>query len=206
MNAHRRITRPTLAGARHLRRLARRGAVLLLTLTAVILLGAPVTARETASDVATPGATDVKLLFVQTFSHGTWHPKEGEEGVYLLTLNDIGAETIYFSDRPARQVGLIPTSEFLDSLGFTSANPPNAALATETENEDGEVLVIELFAPVYDEAHATLTYDAVLLTEYGEAAFADLAQRATGELLPATFGRGHLFIDSCDVLKDCILL
>jgi hypothetical protein len=190
---------------RRLSRLGQRGTGSVLALAALLLLGTPVTARETAPTVAPAGEADVVYLFIQSFASGTWQPKEDEEGVFLLTLNDIGAETIYFSDRPARQVGLMPTGEFLDSLGFTPANPPNAALATETETGERDVLVIELFAPVYAEAEGTLTYEAVLLAEYGEAALADLAQHATGELLPATFGRGHLFIDSCaDEWWNCI--
>jgi hypothetical protein len=126
----------------------------------------------------------------------------------VLTLHDVGPETIYFSDRPARRVGLLPTGEFLEALGFTPGNPPNAALATETDNGDREVLVIELFASNYDEATSTLTYEAGLLAEYGAAALADLAEHATGELLPPSFGRGHLFIDSCsaDDWPHCILI
>jgi hypothetical protein len=198
MNSHRHDTRITLVGGRRLRRLAWRGASPLLALTALVLLGAPVTAQGTASEAATPGAADVSFLFVQIFSSGTWQPKDGEEGAYLLTLNDVGAETIYFTDRPVHQGGLVPTGDFLVSLGFTSSNPPNAALAARTENGETEVVVVELFDPVYDESSGTLTYEAVLLAEYDEAALADLAEHATGEQLPAaSFGSGHLYIDSC---------
>ena len=41
------------------------------------------------------------------------------------------AATIYFSDRPERIFGDLPTQEFLDTLGFTPDFPPNAALITQ---------------------------------------------------------------------------
>ena len=72
-------------------------------------------------------------------------------GVYTLSLEGSLGDTVYFSDRPARRVGLIPTAVLLEQLGFTPADPPNAALVAQTA--DGEdILVVELMNPRYDEA------------------------------------------------------
>ena len=103
---------------------------------------------------------------------------------------------------------MVPTGQFLGSLGFTANYPPNAALTARTESGELEVLVIELLDPVYDEATDTLTYEAVLLAEYDEAALADLAERATDTELPSSFGVGQLFIDSCQDpdLNHCIII
>jgi hypothetical protein len=34
---------------------------------------------------------------------------------------------------------------------------------------------------------------------------ADLAQRAADDQLPAAFGSGHLFIDSCPARTNCLI-
>lgn len=148
-----------------------------------------------------PSADDAKsdpeFLFVQPFDSGTWAPKTGEDGVYTLTLTGAAANTVYFSDRPERIVGLSPTQDFLDGLGFTPANPPNAAVVTEGDGGQQDVLVIELFNPVYDAEASTLTYDAKVLADYGEPSLAHLARQQTDYELPETFGAGSLFIDDC---------
>lgn len=92
-------------------------------------------------------------------------PKAGENGVYTLTLTDTPDQTVYFSDRPARVVGVAPLQQFLDGLGFSPQNQPNAALVAQTAIGE-DVLVIELLNPRNDEAAHTLTYDARVLENY----------------------------------------
>lgn len=168
----------------------------------------------TAAQEATPatGAESeaTMLLFTQTFEGGTWEPKAGETDLYVLTLIGASAQTAYFSDRPERIFGLTPTQQFLNQLGFTPENPPNAAIVAETP--DGEdVVIIELLNPVYDHATATLTYDARVLTDYEGAALAHAAVQQTDFELVTPFGQGGLFIDSlsggpswtCDCASIC---
>lgn len=192
------------------RRRAWRGASAVLALATLLMTWTLTVAQESATGTATPGADDASYLFVQAFSSGTWQPSDEQDGVFLLTLNGVGAETIYFTDRPVHQVGLVPTGEFLDAFGFTPDDPPNAALAVRTETGDLEIMVIELLHPTYDKASGTMTYESVLLEEYDEAALAGLAERASGTMLPASFGSGQLFIDSskCDPgdWEHCIII
>jgi hypothetical protein len=137
------------------------------------------------------------FLFVQTFSSGTWTPSD-EEGVYQLSLSGISAGTVAFSDRPDRIVSLVPTDQFLNNLGFTPVNPPNAALvAMRADSPEQEVLVIELFSPTYDAETGTLTYLARVLEDYGAEGLATLAAQQTDYQLPETFADGSLFIDDC---------
>jgi hypothetical protein len=104
---------------------------------------------------------------------------------------------VFFSDRPERQVGITETQTFLDGLGFTPANPPNAAIGAGLEDGEQDVLVLELFDPVYDAATTSLTYGVKVLEEFADTGFSSLAAISKDEELPANFGAGSLFIDDC---------
>jgi hypothetical protein len=158
------------------------------------------TAQRRVTAQATPTANQDEAagsdLFVQTFRAGTLTPDPNESGVYTLSLEGSLGDTVYFSDRPARRVGVIPTAVLLEQLGFTPADPPNAALVAETA--DGEdILVVELMNPRYDEAAGTLAYDVRLLADYAGTALADLAARQADDQVASSFTTAHLFIDGC---------
>jgi hypothetical protein len=125
-----------------------------------------------------------------------------------LTLSGAAAQTIYFSDRPARIVGAVPTATFLASLGFTPTDPPNAAVVAQTAAGE-DILVVELFNPTYDEGAATLTYAARVLAEYAGERFGALPARRADDDLPASFGPTSLFIDDANCPRqttvDCQL-
>lgn len=169
---------------------------------AITALGAaPLAAAAQAQDEE---AASVSFLYTQTFTGGTWEPQQDDEGIYTLTLIGAAAQTVYFSDRPARLFGLTPTQQFLDQLGFTPDNPPNAAIVAQTPEGEEDVLVIELFDPDYDEATETLTYSARILAEYDGTVLSHMAMRQTDLELATPFGQGGLFIDdgSADAF-DC---
>ncbi len=141
------------------------------------------------------------FLFLQAFQAGHIAAKDGDDGRYVLTLEQGLGHTVYFSDRPDRIVGATPTPAFLDGLGFPDDNPPNAALIVETTDGTTEVAVVELFSPAYDEATHTATYEVVVLAEWertgeaGDSAFSGTA--ADLSAFGAGFGAAHLFIDDC---------
>ena len=192
------------------RKFARRGSRRGLVASSLGLASAAVSSRTLAQE-ATPedlpadphptvdeATVETEFLFVQPFESGTWEPRLGEDGMYTLTLSGADAHTVYFSDRPARIVGLAPTQQFLDGLGFPPENPPNAAIvAQRPAGGEQEVLVIELLDPVYDADAGTLTYDARVLADYGDPGLAHLAQGQTDYELSETFASGSLFIDAC---------
>lgn len=148
----------------------------------------------------TPAATTdgqrIPYLFVQSFQGGTIAPVEDQDARYTVTLEHGLGQTIYFSDRPARDVGTVSTSEFLDGLGFPDDNPPNAALLVDSGDGAANIAVVELFNPVYDAAEATVTYELEVLADWE-------ASEGLGEpgsdlsTLAADFGAAHLFIDDC---------
>ena len=175
-----------LAGRRS-RRAALRGG------GAGLALGALGRTRVQAQEATPVAGGDEELLFVQTFAAGTWTPKAGDATVFELALTGSSGHTIYFANRPARDVGSIPTERFLDFLGFGPENPPNAALVVgSTEGED--VLVVELLNPRLEAG--TLTYDARPLAEYQGQVLAGLAAWQGDQELSAAFGPGSLFIDA----------
>ncbi len=135
-------------------------------------------------------------------------PLNADEGQFALTLDGLNPQTIYFSDRPERVFGLATTATFLEGLGFTPEDPPNAALVVTTENGEEDVLILELLEPVWDEASGTLTYTVQLLSDYAEPGLAFAALQQTDFDLPENFGLGGLFIDGCStdrVFALCIM-
>jgi len=168
---------------------------------AALVAGAGIaTAKGQVEAQATPSAAADEAsgsdLFVQAFQSGTLSPDPDASGLFILSLEGSLGQTVYFSDRPARRVGLVPTNMLLDQLGFTPADPPNAALVAQTaEGED--ILVVELMNPRFDAAAGTLAYDVRLLADYAGTGLADLAARQVDDQFATTFTTAHLFIDGC---------
>lgn len=144
------------------------------------------------------GGEKTMYLFVQTFQSGSIAPAEGVSGRYTVTLEQGTGQTIYFADRPSRDVGTTPTPQFLEGLGFPEDNPPNAALLVETEAGESDIAVVELFNPLYHPQDRGVTYDVEVLANWQddlELGFRDApADLAT---LAASFGTAHLLIDDC---------
>ena len=187
------------------RRLSRRQALTGagLGVAAGVLAGGLAT-RATAQD-ATPAAPEaydpsqrIPYLFVQSFEGGTIAPKEGEDGTYTVALAHGTGQTIYFSDRPARDVGAAPTAQFLEGLGFSPSNPPNAALVVEPASGETDIAVVELFNPIYDPTGPGVTYDVKVLANWEDSLELGLAE-APADLaaLAPSFRAAHLFIDDC---------
>jgi hypothetical protein len=152
-----------------------------------------------ATPVATPVvAVDAAFLFVQAgFTSGTL--ADNGDGTYLLTLLDAPAQTVYFSDRPDRIAGALPTGRFLEVLDFDGGDPPNAALVIQVDAENTDVIVFELTAPVYDARVASLTYTATLLQgfdQFVKTGVGFVEEPLTADTLPQEFGACSLFIDS----------
>lgn len=164
-----------------------------------------------AAQDATPEAQATEhpaFLFVQLADSGTWTPKPGEDGVFQLTLAGTGEQTLYFSDRPDRIVGTVQTDQFLNALGFTPVEPPNAAIVVTTPDGERDVLVVELFNPVYtrtfgEDGEEFLTYDAIVLNAYQGAGLEEWVPQAEDDQLPSEFTNVSLFIDDCADLAGC---
>ncbi|MGN6484902.1 MAG: hypothetical protein ACTHMX_10910, partial [Thermomicrobiales bacterium] len=196
------------------RRLSRRSAVAgTITAGAGLATSAMRSSAQEASPVASPaaspqpggaGTTETSsFLFVQSFAGGTLAPKAETTGatpvagsgpVYTLTLSEGLGDTLFFSDRPQRIVGVVPTPTFLASLGFSPDNPPNAALIGDLGDGNEDILALELFAPSYDETTRTATYDARMLQAYEELDMTFAAvPRSAMDQPTAAYTSAHLF-------------
>ena len=177
------------------------------------LAGIAVTAAQDATPV--PDATPMPIgnsalppddgvrithLFVQAYQSGSIAPiaTPGGTATHTVTLEQGLGQTVYFADRPSREVGTSPTPAFLDGLGFVDDNPPNAAMLIETGPGEIDIAVVELFNPTYDDTSNTATYDIAVLADWKndiemgfQEAPTDLSKMAT------SFGATHLFIDDC---------
>ena len=148
-----------------------------------------------------------EFLFVQSFKNGTLVARTGDgPGGHTLTLEQGLGQTIFFSDRPERIVGAKATADFLQDLGFSAENPPNAALVMETTPGDSDFAVFELFNPRYDAETSTATYDVHLLEEWEQKVDMTFTEQQTeAQYLHPEFGAAHLFIDGCaDEAVSCI--
>ena len=82
---------------------------------------------------------DIEYMFAQT--SGGISIADGR-----ITLNNVSAATLFFSDRPERLTGHVTTDEFVDSWGAGdnsfAADPPNAVLSIFEEETVNDVVVV----------------------------------------------------------------
>src|SRR5262245_28445013 len=158
--------------------------------------------RESAAPNAPPPADwngeKTAYLFVQSFEGGSIAPKAGEAGTYTVTLEHGLGQTLYFGDRPSRDVGAVPTAQFLERLGFPADNPPNAALVVDDGTGETEIAVVELTNPLVDPTGPAGIYDVKTLEAWEDTTELGLSASPAGlSAVPASFGAAHLFIDDC---------
>jgi hypothetical protein len=124
-------------------------------------------------------------------------------GNYTLTMNDVVPYTIFFSDRPERDVGFTPMEDFLKGFSFEAQNPPNAAIILPEENESSDIVIAELTNPQYNNTTRTLIYKARQLKDYKIKS--EWLQDHASEVdpgIPEKFGSVRLVIDGCPC--DCV--
>ena len=161
--------------------------------------GAALTERGVAAQDASPEASEeATFLFVQSgFTSGILD--QATEGVqsWMLTLQGAPAQTVFFSDRPARIAGAFSTEQFLETLDFSADDPPNAALVVQSD-AGSDVIVLELTDPVYDAAAGTLTYITTILEvdQLDQSGYGFVTDPLGPDNYPAEFGPASLFIDS----------
>jgi hypothetical protein len=128
------------------------------------------------NDVTEERLEDIEALFVQTAGRLT------TDGEKTITLDGLSPSTIYFADRPKREVGHMTTSRFVDLWGegdnSFAIDPPNAVLSfAEPSDRTPEEVVVTISEPRLN--GDSLRYDVTVLDG----------------TLPASTGPYALFID-----------
>lgn len=143
-------------------------------------------AEETATAEAQAVVEEVEYLFVQHAEGVTL-----EEGV--LTLDGVGEDLLYFSDRPHRIVGRVSLEDFLGSWdeGEESFDeiPPNAVLTVKQEDELRDLTVV-LKGPVLTERSLAYQVEVLDGPDAGSGDFAALFIDVIGD--PVTGPRGEV--------------
>ena len=203
MDARRFDTLVTTLARRTSRRSTLRAGTAALAAAALGRTGRRVAAQEATSPSATARTARTEFLFVQSFEAGTFAPKDGgETEAYTLTLEHGLGQTVYFSDRPNRIVGTIPTQVALNWVGITPANPPNATLVMQVGAADEDVVVLELVGAAYDEQAERVTYDVAVRADYERLGTTFQEQPLTsGRAVRPQFGVASLFIDGVGCLS-----
>jgi len=127
------------------------------------------------SEISEAELEEIEALFVQ--SAGGFESAEGR-----ITLKAVSPSTLYFADRPQREVGHIASTKFVDIWGegenSFEADPPNAVLAfLETGGAAPEDAVVVIKDPRFEGDSLSYAVDVLEGT------------------LPATSGPVSLFID-----------
>lgn len=163
-------------------------------------------ARRVAGQPGTPQPTapaeSVDALFVQSFAASSLDPDPADATRWLLTLSSGSGHALYFSDRPNRIAGTIPTDRFVAALAKETADDPaNAALVAQTETGTEVTHVVELLTLNYDAATGTATYSvrfladpAALQIEFEEPPLQTLSEAVT-------YGQSELFIDGGGLMQ-----
>jgi hypothetical protein len=152
-------------------------------------------ATPETSPEASPVAGGEPVLYVQTFTEGTWTPISDDPGGFVLTLTGVTDSSIAIFGQAQGMVSTVSTDESLASIGVAAGEGATAALVVHAEGGE-RVVVVELLDPFYDAAGGALIYTVhVVDGEVGES-LSLLADRQTDEEFPESFDAGNLFIDT----------
>ena len=169
-----------------------------LTLTLLSAFSILVAANSLHSVYAQENMTDVEESKFFAIQHAQSSSiSEINTTNYSLELNDVSDKTILFSDRPDRIVTSVSTLDFIGnwSVGPDSftVDAPNAVLVVDEQEGKQDIVIIELFDPIYDSDKKTLKYDVT-------------PDNDTSIDLPSEFGQSTLVVDSGDMYKDAVLV
>lgn len=152
----------------------------------------------------------VSVLYSATARRGTLAPVKGSHLVYQLTLQGATGVMTWFTDRPERNSGFVPTRGFVKGWvahGFAES-PPNVALAVRTRSGATDTVVAEMTRPKLkgDVLSARLR---VLTVEEAQRINGHLKSHAAkhDEDVPGHFNNAALFIDDAtgQVIRGCLI-
>lgn len=133
-------------------------------------------------------------LVIQAFDAATLSPRT-TTGDSTLTLTDVPAMALAFSDRPDRLVAQLSTADFVQTVVDEQADPLNATLVAPLSDGGETMVVVELLDAAHDEAADTVTYQVTVLAAEDEDLTAEAATPLAAQEAEVVFGPGQLFVD-----------
>ena len=164
----------------------------------LIMSGMAGVAAQSATPVATPVGDDaIPVLFVQTGTGSTLAPLDAPDGeaTHELTISGGTDQSVFFADRPNREVGSVPTIDMVDSFNDAPGSPPNAALLVQTADGAEEIVVVVLLSGEVDAATDDVIYQVGVLSDF-TGVDVELESQPVSSITEAReYGTSHLFID-----------
>lgn len=173
--------------------------LLKLVLNTVVIFLAVIFRNVYAADVD-QNITNENYLFIQS-AQSAKIEEAGKPSHYKITLYHVEPWTLYFSDRPKRDMGIMPLEDFLKKMkeqgNKYKPKGLNSAIVSIAEDQHDHIsmplshkFVFTIANPNYDKKHSQLTYDASLVPNEKTGAV---------DVFPKQIllKRVELFIDAC---------
>lgn len=173
-----------------------------------LLTSGPASAKR---PVALP-PEEVSLLFAVTGADATMRLLPGSGDRYAFAMRGADPTTVWFSDRPARLSGVLPTSGLIkqwQGFGF-AAEPPNVAITLRNSIGSTDTIVAVMRRPSFNNGVLRATMQ-VLTRHQADSLTGNLAvhgDRSDPDGIPASIGSVSVFIDDAfgRVVGDCIIM
>ena len=180
------------------------GAAVVLAASISPAMSSPAPTATTAGAVTSaaakpPKSQKVSVLYALTAARGTLTAVEGKKRHYVLTLRAASDHVTWFTDRPARQSGFLPTAGYASSwagYGFDT-DPPNVALVVREPSGATDTVVAVMTRPTVTATGVFTARLRVLSKDQAQAIGSHLASHAGRHdtKVPARFTAAALFID-----------
>ncbi|HSO95841.1 MAG TPA: hypothetical protein VLV81_07345 [Acidimicrobiia bacterium] len=163
------------------------------TVTVFALGSAPTVAGAKLPPPRKNHQQQASALFVVNASGGTATSPTGS--TFTLDLSGVNPDAVFFTDRPARDTGVLGVDRMLQVLRDGQRTPPNGVVDVSGGQQGPFAVAVELTNPSYDQSSHTLHYQAHTLKKTKGTRLTHYDRRLDTQL-PGQFGRAALFIDT----------
>lgn len=173
--------------------------------TAALMAAAAISvavAPSTGAAEEKPAGEQVSLLYSLTGDAGSMRLLPGSGNRYAFTLSGADERIVWFSNRPARHSGTLPTAGFVEQwtgLGFAE-DPPNVAITVHEPDGATDTIVAVMRKPSINKSGTLRATMEVLSTERARALTGNLARHGDSHdaTIPRRLGSVSVFIDDVD--------